>query len=284
VGARAIIIKKRKFMNEPETVTRILVRRADVTIEVLAQGRGQRIVLLPSLGRGATDFEPIAGRLVGAGFRVLRPQPRGIGASRGPMTGIDLHDYAADIAAVIEHDFAHAGGGAAFVAGHAFGNRVARMLATDRPDLVCAVSLIAANVGHAPSPPAVRAAIRASADPSLPDAERLAALQFAFFAPGNDARAWLDGWHPDVLAAQRLAGDRTSREEDFAAGAAPVLYLRPDHDPLAHFEEAREFKRALGDRVTIVVIRNSSHAAIAEAPDAISDVLIDYAAVLWPKS
>jgi pimeloyl-ACP methyl ester carboxylesterase len=259
--------------------SRILVRRPDVTIEVLAQGSGPRIVLLPSLGRGAGDFDRIAQRLAGAGFRVLRPQPRGIGESRGPMTGIDLHDFAADVAAVIAHD----GGGAAFVVGHAFGNRVARMLATDRPDLVRAVSLVAANVGHAPSPPEVRAAIRASADPALPDAQRLAALQFAFFAPGNEARSWLKGWHPDVLAAQRIAGDRTSREEDYAAGQAPILYLQPDHDPLAHAQDAKEFKRALGDRVTIVVVRNCSHAAVAEAPDAISDALIDYAVALWPK-
>src|SRR6266568_4688396 len=174
-------------MSEP-TVTRIMIRRPEATIEVLAQGRGPRVVLLPSLGRGASDFDPIAARLARSGYRVLRPQPRGIGESRGPMTGIDLHDYAADVAAVIAHDV----GGAAFVVGHAFGNRVARMLATDRPDLVRAVSLVAANVGHAPSPPKVRAAIRASADPALPDAQRLAALQFAFFAPGNDARAWLD--------------------------------------------------------------------------------------------
>jgi pimeloyl-ACP methyl ester carboxylesterase len=265
-------------MNE-QTVSRILVRRPDVTIEVLAQGSGPRIVLLPSLGRGAGDFDRIAQRLAGAGFRVLRPQPRGIGESRGPMTGIDLHDFAADVAAVIAHD----GGGAAFVVGHAFGNRVARMLATDRPDLVRAVSLVAANVGHAPSPPEVRAAIRASADPALPDARRLAALQFAFFAPGNEARSWLKGWHPDVLAAQRIAGDRTSRDEDYAAGRAPILYLQPDHDPLAHAQDAMEFKRALGDRVTIVVVRNCSHAAVAEAPDAISDALIDYAVALWPK-
>src|ERR1700681_2867544 len=231
-------------MNE-QAVSRIVIRRGDIDIEVLAQGHGPLIVLLPSLGRGAADFDRIAARLARAGFRVLRPQPRGIGASRGPMTGIDLHDYAADVAALIAHD----GGGAAFVVGHAFGNRVARMLATDRPDLVRAVSLIAANVGHAPSPPVVREAIKASANPALPDAERLAALQFAFFAPGNDARAWLKGWHPDVLAAQRLAGDRTSREEDFAAGEAPILYLQPDHDPLAHVEDARAFKHALGDRV-----------------------------------
>jgi pimeloyl-ACP methyl ester carboxylesterase len=265
-------------MNE-QAVTRFLVRRPDVAIEVLAQGHGSPIVLLPSLGRGASDFDRIAERLAAAGFRVLRSQPRGIGESRGPMSGIDLHDYAADVAALIQHD----GGGAAFVVGHAFGNRVARMLATDRPDLVRAVSLIAANVGHAPSPLVVREAIKASANPSLPDAQRLTALQFAFFAPGNDARAWLAGWHPDVLAAQRVAGDRTSREADYAAGVAPILYLQPDHDPLAHEEDAHEFKRALGDRVTIVVIRDCSHAAVAEQPDAISDALIDYAAALWPR-
>src|ERR1700686_3796874 len=222
-------------MNE-QSITHTIVRRADVAIEVLAQGHGPRIVLLPSLGRGATDFDPIAARLARAGFRVLRPQPRGIGASRGPMTGIDLHDYAADVAAVIAHD----GDGDAFVVGHAFGNRVSRMLATDRPDLVRAVSLIAANVGHAPSPPVVREAIKASANPSLPDAERIAALQFAFFAPGNDARPWLKGWHPEVLATQRAAGDRTARAADYAAGQAPVLFLQPDHDPLAHADDAQE--------------------------------------------
>jgi pimeloyl-ACP methyl ester carboxylesterase len=259
------------------TITRTMVVRGDAQIEVLAQGHGPVIVLLPSLGRGATDFDPIAARLAGAGFRVLRPQPRGIGRSRGPMSGIDLHTYAADIAAVIEQD----GRGAAFVVGHAFGNRVARMLAVDRPDLVKAVSLVAANVGHAPSPPVVREAIKASANPALPAGERLKALEFAFFAPGNDARGWLEGWHPEVLAAQRIAGDKTSREEDYAGGAVPILYLQPDHDPLAHVEDAHEFKRALGERVTVQVIMNCSHAAVAEQPEAISDALIAYARKLW---
>jgi pimeloyl-ACP methyl ester carboxylesterase len=151
------------------------------------------------------------------------------------------------------------------------------MLATDRPDLVRAVGLIAANVGKAPSPPDVRKAIRNSADPLLPDPERIAALQFAFFAPGNDPSGWLSGWHPEVLAAQRVAGDRTSREADYAAGGKPVLYLQPDHDPLAHVEDAEEFRRALGERVTVVVIPCSSHAAIAEQPQFIGDALIAYA-------
>src|SRR5258708_1833600 len=183
-------------MSAPHPLTRTVIQRGDTHIEILSQGAGPLIVLLPSLGRGAEDFDAIADRLAAAGFRVLRPQPRGIGQSRGPMTGIDLHDYADDVAAAIEH----AAAGAALVVGHGLGNRVARLLATIRPDLVRAVSLVAANVGRDPSPPKVREAIKASADPGLPDAVRLAALQFAFFAPGNDASSWLAGWHPDMLA------------------------------------------------------------------------------------
>jgi len=136
-------------------------------------------------------------------------------------------------------------------------NRVARMLATARPELVAAVSLVAANVGRNPSPPNVRAAIRLSADLSAPDDERVKAMQFVFFAPGSDARVWLKGWYPDVLAAQRAAGDRTSREIDYAAGKAPILYIQPSHDPLARVDEAEEYKHALGGRVTVVVIPNS---------------------------
>src|SRR5215468_993647 len=183
-------------------LTRTVIALGDVRIEILGQGQGNLVVLLPSLGRGAADFDVVAERLADAGYRVLRPQPRGIGGSRGPLAGIDLHDCAADVATVIAQD----NNGPAFVVGHAFGNRVARMLATDRPELVRAVALVAANIGKAPSRPEVRAAIRASADASLPDEERIKALQFAFFAPGNDPRGWLGGWHPDVLAAQRVAG------------------------------------------------------------------------------
>jgi pimeloyl-ACP methyl ester carboxylesterase len=179
---------------------------------------------------------------------------------------------------VIEAD----GGGAAFVAGHAFGNRVARLLATDRPELVAAISLIAANVGHAPSPPQVRAAIRTSADPDAPREARLEALRFAFFAPGNDPETWLAGWYPQVLAAQRAAGDRTSRQRDYAGGGKPILYLQPSHDPLAHVEDAEIFQRENGSRVKVVVVPRASHAAIAEQPEFIADELIGFAQAIWP--
>jgi len=260
------------------TIDHVMVSRGDARLEVLAQGKGHPIVLLPSLGRGAGDFDAIAEQLASAGYRVLRPQPRGIGRSTGSWQGLKLEDLADDIAAVLEHE----GQGPAFVVGHAFGNRVARMLATARPELVRAVSLVAANVGHNPSPPNVRAAIRLSADTSAPDAERIKAMQFVFFAPGSDARVWLTGWHPEVLAAQRIAGDLTPRTVDYAAGRAPVLYIQPSHDPLAHVEDAEEYRRTLGKRVTVVVVPNSAHAVIVEQPVAVSEALLAYAQKLWP--
>src|SRR5689334_10869421 len=95
----------------------IMVSCGDARLEILAEGHGPPVVLLPSLGRGAEDFDHIARRLADTGFRVLRPQPRGIGKSTGPWQGVTLQDLAADIAAVIEHD----NRGPAFVVGHAFG-------------------------------------------------------------------------------------------------------------------------------------------------------------------
>ncbi|MDB5509094.1 MAG: alpha/beta hydrolase fold family protein [Hyphomicrobiales bacterium] len=243
-------------------IEKTMVSRGAVRLEVLAQGSGPTMVLLPSLGRGAEDFDPMAEHLAQDGFRVLRPQPRGIGSSSATPTYADLEDCAGDVAAVIEADR----NGPAIMVGHAFGNRVSRMLATARPDLVTGVVLVAANVGHAPSPPNVREAIRNSANPDLPDTVRLEALQFAFFAPGNDASGWLRDWYPEVLASQRHAGDQTARSIDYAAGRAPVLYMQPSHDPLAHAEDAVEYKAALGDRLTVVKIPSSSHAAIAEQP------------------
>jgi hypothetical protein len=48
------------------------------------------------------------------------------------MTALTLHDYAADIAAIIEQE----GRDPVAVVGHAYGHFVAPMVATDRPDLV----------------------------------------------------------------------------------------------------------------------------------------------------
>jgi pimeloyl-ACP methyl ester carboxylesterase len=163
-------------------------------------GDGPDVVILPSYGRdGGDDFDPFTAALPGAGYRVLRPQPRGIAQSTGPMTGVTLADLADDIAQVI----GKLGNGPAVVLGHAFGNFIARAVATDHPGQVSAVILAAASGRNVP--PEVNAAPFRAGDPTWPGKERLATLKQAFFAPGHNPSTWLDGWYPRSLRMQHAA-------------------------------------------------------------------------------
>jgi pimeloyl-ACP methyl ester carboxylesterase len=251
-------------------VERKLVKRGSTHIEYYAQGSGPLVVLLPSLGRGAEDFDAIRPRLAEA-CRVLAPQPRGIGASCGLMAGVTLHDYAGDVALVIENE----GGEPAVLAGHAFGNFVARTTATDRPDLVRAVALLAAT--HVwPVPPDVRESITKSSDLSLPEDERLRHLKHAFFAPGNDPSVWLSGWYPDVKKAQRAATESTPEAEWWQAGKVPILDVQPENDVMIPPESALRYRDELGERVSIACVPNAGHALLPEQPEAVALALLDF--------
>ncbi|MGH9783594.1 MAG: alpha/beta fold hydrolase, partial [Terriglobia bacterium] len=64
-----------------------VVRAGLATLDVTVRGRGDPIVFIPSRGRGVEDFDDLSKRLVKAGYRVILPQPRGIGRSQGPLDG-----------------------------------------------------------------------------------------------------------------------------------------------------------------------------------------------------
>jgi len=238
-------------------------------IEVIAEGDGALLVLLPSSSRDSEDFDTIAAAFAAANLRVLRPQPRGMGASIGPLEGLTLHDFAADVAAVIEAEDA----GPAVVLGHAFGQWIARTLAADRPDLVRGVVLAAAAAKAAP--PDLRTHLARCVDTDLPDADRLAALRVAFFAPGHDPSEWLSGWHKAAGAAQRAASAATPQAEWWTAGTAPVLDVQAELDPWRPRDTVNQMRDDLGaGRVTVVVIPDASHALIPEQPGKLVEAVL----------
>jgi pimeloyl-ACP methyl ester carboxylesterase len=251
-----------------------IVTYDDVRIEVIAEGSGPLVVLLPSRGRAAEDFHGVAAGIAKAGFRVLRPQPRGAGRSSGRMKDLSLHDFARDTAAVIRHE----GGGPAVLVGHAFGNWVARMTAVDHPQLVRGVVIVAAAAKVYPAgfdgAKALSEAVRKSGDPALSDAERLNYLRIAFFAPGNDATVWLKGWYPEVDEAQFAAGRATKQSEWWPGGTAPLLDLQAALDPFKPRSMMNEIKDEFGERATIVVIPNASHALLPEQPAAVVEAIV----------
>jgi pimeloyl-ACP methyl ester carboxylesterase len=253
---------------------RELVRYGDVEIDVIVDGNGPAIVLLPSLARDSEDYDEVASGLAAAGYRVLRPQPRGIGRSRGPMKNISLHDFARDVAEVITR----LGAGRAVLVGHAYGNWVARMTAVDHPQLVRGVVIAAAAARQYASELTV--AVTKAGDPTLPDKERLDALRFAFFAPGNDPTVWLTGWHPEIRDSQRAAVAAVKQEEWWSGGSAPLLDLQAEQDPFKPAARRNEMKDEFGDRVTVVVIENASHALIPEQPKAVVNALVPWVSSL----
>jgi pimeloyl-ACP methyl ester carboxylesterase len=261
------------------TVERFIVPHDGARIEALVQGQGPLIVMLPSLGRSGEDYDQVAAKLAADGYRVLRPQPRGIGQSQGPMEHLTMHDLAADVAAVVVHEQK-----GPVVVGHAFGNFVARQLAADRPDLVLGVILAAASAGKVPPGsnevpigPEIRKAIDCPSNASLPEAMRLDCLRQAFFAPGHDPSVWLGGWNEAVHHMESYAREHTPVDDYFAAGRAPILDLQAEEDPVGPRRFSKVLHSMLGDRVTIVVIPNASHALFPEQPDAVAEAIATFA-------
>lgn len=259
-------------MSEPRRNS-ALVRNADVEIETYVDGEGPALVILPSYGRdGGADFDDITTRLLEAGWLVLRPQPRGIGGSNGPMTGVTLHHLAADIAAVIRQ----LANGRAVLLGHAFGHALSRMVATDYPQAVTAVILAASQALEVAEDVAKTPFI--AGDPDAPEAERLAALRHAFFAPGHNARIWLTGWYPATLQMQRGAAQAVPRSEYWACGRAPMLEIFGAHDPFKPKMYWQELRDEFGDRVTSVMIEDAAHALFPEQPQRVANAVLPWLA------
>ncbi len=244
------------------------VRNNSVEIETYVDGQGPAFVILPSYGRdGGKDFDDITARVVGAGWKVLRPQPRGVAGSKGPMTDVILHDLADDVASCIRSLC----DGPAVLLGHA----LARMAATDHPELVKAVILASSQATEVPEDIAKTPFI--VGDTSAPEADRLAALREAFFAPDRDARIWLEGWYPETLTMQHAAVQAVALADYWACGGVPLLELIGARDPFKPKAYWNELRDQFGDRVTTVVI-DASHALFPEQPDMVADAVLPWLA------
>src|SRR5262245_17664061 len=110
-----------------------------VVLEVLREGQGAPLLLLPGFGTDVSSFAAQAPRLA-LRFHVLAVNPRGVGASDAPAEArYDVAQAAADAAAVLD---AHADGLPAHLVGASLGAAVALELALARPECVRSLTLI----------------------------------------------------------------------------------------------------------------------------------------------
>jgi pimeloyl-ACP methyl ester carboxylesterase len=256
---------------QPGPGRHLVVRAPSAVVQVTVTGNGDPILFIPSRGRSVDDFEYLSKRLIDAGYQTILPEPRGIGGSTGPLEGITYHDLASDLAATIQSVV----GRPATVIGHDFGGRIARTLASDHPRLVKQVVLIGA-AGRVRRSPEVERLTNQFWETALSVEDRLALLRQTFFAPGNDASVWRNGWHLDVAKAQRESDSRTPFNEWWAGGRAPMLVIYGREDIVAVPANAKSLAAEFPDRVTLVEITKAGHAMLPEQPEQVAKAILEY--------
>lgn len=240
-----------------------------VSLEVLVRGQGPLVVLIASLGRGADDFDDLAGQLAQAGYRTAAINPRGVGRSSGPPART-LADYAADVAHVVR---ALSPDAPAILVGHAFGNRVSRATAAFAPESVSGLILLACG-GQAPIPPEAAKALGDVFDEALSPEDHVKAVATAFFAPGNDPEVWREGWFPAAAQAQQLALRATPQAAWSGAGEVDIFIVQAVDDVIAPPANAEALQSAYPDRVTVAMLPKAGHAMLPEQPDRIAELVL----------
>ena len=250
---------------------RVTTQVGDRSVVTLVDGVGPTIVVLPSYGRdGGPDYDDFATRAAENGWRVLRPQPRGALGSVGLMAGVTFRDLADDVAGVI----GALADGPTVLVGHAFGNLLSRMVTTEHPDLIRAVAIVASQSKEVPD--RIAQAPFIVGDLTRTPSDRLAVLQEAFFAPGSNARVWLDGWYPETLTMQRAAVQSVPLQEYWRCGAVPLLEVIPDHDAFKPRKYWGEMRADFGERVTTAVVAGAGHALFPEQPEAAAETILSW--------
>jgi pimeloyl-ACP methyl ester carboxylesterase len=248
----------------------------NVQIEAIVSGKGEIIILLAGLGGEASTYDEFTPLLNKAGYKTVAINLRGIAGSKGPLEDITLHDLADDVAGVIKSLSKLP----VHVVGWAFGNRVARCLAEDHPQIVKSVTLLAAGGRAAPDPEAMKN-LGKLFNTHLSNKVRIEAAQLSLFSPSTDentvyqamrgGRSW-----PIATSAHSKANQSTPVMEWWNGGQTPMLVIQGLDDLIAVPENGEILKKDNGDRVRLVNIENAGHSLVREKPDRIAEEMITF--------
>src|SRR4249919_4127888 len=242
------------------------------TLECTFHGSGAPVVLLANAGCSTGYFADLARVLAAGGLQAVCVNMRGTGASRGSLDGITVHDLAADVAGVLEAVDC----GPAHLVGHAFGNRVARCLAADRPSLVRSVTLLAAGGLIGPATP-LGTAFRNATEVKMNGSDCVTVLGARWLSPASDPKilAQVECW-PAVLVAHLATSRGMALEDWWGAGTAPLLVIQGLDDEAAPPANGHALRDQLSARVRLVDLPNAGHFLLLEQPEAVARVVSEF--------
>ena len=242
------------------------------TLECTVYGSGAPVVLLANAGCSSSYFDDLARALAAGGLQAICVNMRGTGESRGSLDGMTVHDLAADVAGVLEV----LGCGSAHLVGHAFGNRIARCLAVDRPSLVRSVTLLAAGGLLGPATP-LGTNFRNAKEARINGSDCVTVLGARWLSPASDPKvlARVECW-PAVLVAHLATSRGMALEEWWGAGAAPLLVIQGLDDEIAPPGNGHVLREQFGERVRIIDLPDAGHFLLLEQPEAVTHAIAEF--------
>jgi pimeloyl-ACP methyl ester carboxylesterase len=225
-----------------------------------ADAIGATVVLVHGIGMTHRSFRPVQSALPPT-RRVLNFDLAGFGPNPAPRRGMDVEEYAADLAEVI----ALLDGWPAVVAGHSMGTQAAVELARLRPHDVPGIALIGPVVD--PARGTLRQQAADLARDSLHEPPTVNGLVLRDYIRGGIR------WYLMELRAM-MAYPTLERIADCSA---ELLVIRGARDPIARAEWCRRLVAASGGPAALVEIPDNYHVVPRTATEVVAEELVGLA-------
>lgn len=222
-----------------------------------ADSVGATVVLVHGIGMTHRSFAPVQAALP-ATRRVLNFDLAGFGPNPAPSRGMDVEEYATDLAEVI----GRLGAWPAVVAGHSMGTQITVELSRIRPQDVLGIALIGPVVD--PDRRTIRQQMADLVRDSLREPPTVNGLVMRDYARGGIR------WYLEELRAM-MAYPMLERLADCAA---EVLVIRGARDPIARRAWCRRLVAASGGPAGLSEIPGKHHVVPRTATAAVTEELI----------
>ena len=248
--------------------------------ERLGDGPGPALLLVPGMGALRSTWGELL-PLLAERRRCLVFDPPGLGASAPCGEGFTLHGYAAGLAALLRE----AGETPAVAVGHAYGGRVAQLLAAEHPAVVRALVVLGNGAIFPPAPDTVKRFLGLGDRGLSREAFRASFLELLCgprFAAEDPVRAealveqeWRERQSRGTTRPHRKAVTETPVLDYWGRARCPTLLVYGTEDRFGTRENALDLQARLpGSR--LVWLEGAGHYLTRERPAAVAQAILDF--------
>jgi pimeloyl-ACP methyl ester carboxylesterase len=196
-----------------------------------------------------------------------------LASRRDSLDGTTLHDLAGDVVGVIEA----IGCGPAHLVGHAFGNRIARCLAVDRPSLVRSVTLLAAGGGLIGPPTPLGKPFRNATQVKMNGSDCVTMLGARWLSPASDPKILerVECW-PAIFIAHLATSRNVPLEDWWSDGTAPLLVIQGLDDAAAPPGNGHALREQLDQRARVIDLPRAGYFLLLEQPEAVVQAVSEF--------